>query len=332
MKQRVLLIDGDILCYRSSAVTEVRSVLCRHIPSGTEKILPTKTDLLEYLKVTSYEYEEADWQIIQRQDARSLKTTLEILESTLSKIKTIAFPDVVEVYISSGQNFRHTLDLPTPYKDHRGDLKPVNLLACRKYAVDKFKFIDCSDMMLETDDVLSIRAYEELEQGNVPCIASIDKDTRQANGVYMLDWTKDVPREEYLPFIGSLWKENNTIKGTGLKFLAYQILAGDATDTYKPYALANDVFGIKYGPGKAAKALELCSTTRELKDVILSEYARFYPTDFEYTNHLGFKVLGNAEKMLSTYFKCAYMKRSWTDDSNFHDFFDNVEDYSKRLI
>jgi flagellar biosynthesis regulator FlaF len=59
---------------------------------------------------------------------------------------------------------------------------------------------------IETDDMITIRAYEELAKGNYPIIVSADKDAQQSQGIEVLDFTQEVWKGKVIPQVGSLWK------------------------------------------------------------------------------------------------------------------------------
>jgi 5'-3' exonuclease len=208
--------------------------------------------------------------------------------------------------------FRHALALPTPYKDNRDDLiKPLQLADVRRYLQVKHKAQLVKG--IETDDMITIRAYEELAKGNYPIIASADKDAQQSQGVEVLNFGQEEWQGKVIPMVGSLWKEKTSYKGDGLKFLALQVLSGDSADTYKGYQLSN----IAYGPAKAMKVLEKANTEKEILEVLISEFKRLYPEPFDYTDCHGVEHTEvDWFDMLQLYWCCAYMKRSIDDESS----------------
>jgi hypothetical protein len=212
--------------------------------------------------------------------------------------------------------FRHALALPTPYKDNRDDLiKPLQLADVRRYLQVKHKAQLIKG--IETDDMITIRAYEELAKGNYPIIASADKDAQQSQGVEVLNFGQEEWQGKVIPTVGSLWKDKSAYKGEGLKFLALQVLSGDTADTYKGYQLSN----VSYGPAKAMKALEKTTTEKEILEVLISEFKRLYPEPFSYTDCHGVEHTEvDWFDMLQMYWSCAYMKRSIDDESSFIQF------------
>jgi hypothetical protein len=62
----------------------------------------------------------------------------------------------------------------------------VHLAACKKFLFKNFD-TTFSPEYLETDDLITIRAYEELALGNRPILATIDKDAYQSQGIELLN-------------------------------------------------------------------------------------------------------------------------------------------------
>lgn len=320
--KRILIIDCDSVSFRAAAASEKRTVICQHLPSGRQKEFPTRTALKKSLEEKSFKFDPIDWTFTDLQHPEPESHTNALVKSQIESMIREIEPDEVEVYLGSGLNFRNQLALPRPYKGSRGDaVRPVNLLKAREYAKKKYKAVDISYTNCETDDVVVIRAYEELNKGNLPFIGTVDKDSNQANGITLVNWTKNPMEIKTIPLIGELWKDkNNAIKGTGIKFLCLQWLMGDETDSYCPY----DLSSIKYGPTKAMNALKDCDNLQDMYDTVLREYDKMYPNEFEYVTWNANVTKGNAQSMLDMYFKCAYMKRSWDDQSDYKAFFSSL--------
>jgi 5'-3' exonuclease len=190
------------------------------------------------------------------------------------------------------------------------------LVAVRNHLRRKWKAKVVENGM-EVDDVVTIRAYECLLEGREAVLASVDKDSYQCQGVSLYNWTDEEPKVELIPDVGHLYKAKSTVKGNGLMFLAFQVLAGDLADTYKGYELSK----VSYGATKAMKALIDCKTEQDILKVTISEFKRLYPEPFEYTDCHG--VLHEESDwfdMLTLYWEVAYMKRSWDDNSSFMQF------------
>ena len=316
MGKRILIIDGDLIAYRFAAAGEQRSICVKHIKSSKERIFKTRTAFKEFLAAKDYEYVPEDYTIEDIQTVGNKDFTLSTIQKFIDKMIEFTWADDFEVYLGSGKTHRHYLPLPTPYKGNRKDtLKPLLFEDTRNYLRKKYKAKVIGE--LEVDDVVTIRSYEELQEGNEPILASIDKDSQQSAGVEVLNYMKDPWELKMIPDVGILYKEKTTIKGDGLKFLAYQTLAGDDADGYCGYDLSQ----VKYGPTKAMKALENAQTEKEVLEILISEFKKLYPNEFTYTDCHGVEQVDvNWFDMLQLYWDCAYMKRAWDDNSSFVQF------------
>jgi hypothetical protein len=322
MTERILIVDADLIAYQYAAANEKRTIVAKHLKSGREKIFKTRTELKTLLKEKNMEFKPEDYEIEDVQTAASIRFALRNIKGVIQRLTDHTWADRVELYLGTGKVFRHALALPTPYKDNRDDLiKPLQLADVRRYLQVKHKAQLVKG--IETDDMITIRAYEELAKGNYPIIASADKDAQQSQGVEVLNFGQEEWQGKVIPDVGSLWKvvigkgPATDIKGDGLKFLAFQTLAGDKADTYFGYKLSN----AKYGPAKAFKALEAAKTQQEVLQILIDEFKRLYPQPFDYTDCHG--VLHSDVDwfdMLQLYWSCAYMKRSIDDESSFIQF------------
>jgi hypothetical protein len=322
MTERILIVDADLIAYQYAAANEKRTIVAKHLKSGREKIFKTRTELKTLLKEKNMEFKPEDYEIEDVQTAASIRFALRNIKGVIQRLTDHTWADRVELYLGTGKVFRHALALPTPYKDNRDDLiKPLQLADVRRYLQVKHKAQLVKG--IETDDMITIRAYEELAKGNYPIIASADKDAQQSQGVEVLNFGQEEWQGKVIPDVGSLWKvvigkgPATDIKGDGLKFLAFQTLAGDKADTYFGYKLSN----AKYGPAKAFKALEAAKTQQEVLQILIDEFKRLYPQPFDYTDCHG--VLHSDVDwfdMLQLYWSCAYMKRGIDDESSFIQF------------
>lgn len=316
--KRILLIDGDVVAYRNAAAVEGRKIKVTHIKSGRTKDFNNRTAFYAFLKEKNFVYNESDYLIEDVQEPGELHVVYAIIDRFMEKVIDFTWADEYEIWLGkTGNTFRHDLPLPDPYKATRGSLiKPVNLPQVKNFIVRKFN-AQQSPGHLETDDVLTIRCYEELAKGNAPIMVTIDKDANQTQGVAVLNIYEEPWSIEEIPVVGNLYKQKTTWKGNGLKFLAFQTLSGDATDTYFPYKYSR----ANYGPAKAVAALDPCTSEKEILEAVIKEYKEvLYPDTYEYTSHNGVLVKADWKIMLDFFWKCAYMKRSWDDRSDFWEF------------
>lgn len=318
MSNRLLIVDGDLVAYIHAAAAETRTIIAKHLNSGREKEFKTRTEFKKFLTDKNMTFEPTDYQITDHQHPVDISFAISTLNKSLKTMQESTWTDNLEVYIGSGKTFRHELPLPSAYKSNRVNLiKPVHLTAVRNHMKRKWK-AKVIENGFEVDDVVTIRAYEALYSGQEAVLASTDKDSCQCQGIHLYNWSNENPQIQLIPDVGSLRREKVTVKGDGLKFLAFQVLAGDTADTYQGYELSK----LSYGPVKAMKALVDASTEKEVMQIMFDEFKRLYPEEFEYTDCHGKEHVATWKDMLQLYWKCAYMKRTWNDPSDVYDFMD----------
>ena len=318
MSKRLLIVDGDLVAYKHAAAAETRTIIAKHLKSGREKEFGTRTEFKKFLADKEIEFKPEAYEITDHQHPVDISFAISTANKSIEKLLESTWCDDLEIYIGGGETFRHKLPLPTPYKSNREDnIRPVHLTAVRNHLRRKYKAKVVENGM-EVDDVVTIRAYEALYNGQEAVLASVDKDSYQCQGIHLFNWTAENPTVELIPDVGTLRKVKSAVKGNGLKFLALQVLSGDAADTYKGYELSK----VSYGPVKAMKVLENASTEKEIMQIMFNEFKRLYPEEFEYTDCHGQHHVATWKHMLDLYWKCAYMKRSWNDPSDVYDFMD----------
>ncbi len=311
-------MDGDLVAYRHAAAAETTAIIAKHLKSGREKEFKTRTEFKKFLTDKGLTFEPTDYEITDEQYPLDISFAVSTVNKSMEKLQESTWCDEVEIYLGGGKTFRHDLALPTAYKNNRADnIKPVHLTAVRNHLKRKYK-AKIVENGLEVDDVVTIRAYEALYNDQEAVLASVDKDSYQCQGIHLYNWLAEEPKIELIPDVGTLRKEKSAIKGNGLKFLAFQVLAGDTADTYKGYELSK----LSYGPVKAMKALADANTEKEIMQIMFAEFKRLYPDKFDYTDCHGKEHTADWQDMLKMYWKCAYMKRSWNDPSSVYDFMD----------
>jgi 5'-3' exonuclease len=317
MSNRLLIVDGDLVAYRHAAAAESRTIIAKHLKSSREKEFKTRTEMKKFLSDKNIEFKPEDYEITDHQHPVDISFAISTVNASIEKLLENTWCDELEIYIGSGKTFRHSLPLPSPYKDNREDmLKPVHLTAVRNHLKRKYK-AKVVENGLEVDDVVTIRSYECLQNDQEAVLASVDKDSYQCQGISLYNWLAEEPKIELIPDLGHLRKVKSAVKGDGLMFLALQVLAGDSADTYKGYELSK----VSYGPAKAMKALQDCTSEQQILRVLISEFKRLYPETFSYTDCHGVEhEEADWFDMLQLYWTCAYMKRSWDDVSSFMQF------------
>lgn len=314
MKETVLLIDGDILAFRMSAAADERNILVKHNPTGKVKVFKHRTELKKRLTEKGVIDQLNDYTVEDQVIPGEISYCMFNIKNRIKKLKEFTEADRTEIYISGDVNFRKDLALPTRYKAVRDDLyRPTFLDDSKEYLTKYHGAVKAWE--IEADDILSVRAYEEIDKGNRAIIASVDKDTFQAERVGFLDWTQENMETFWIPNnpAGDIAHNGKKVVGHGYKFLAYQWLVGDKVDGYKPTELSK----LSYGDKTAVAHLAPLKTQEEISNFIVQKYKEFYPEPFTYIAWNGQEIEATWETMADLYFKCAWMKRSWDDQSDF---------------
>jgi hypothetical protein len=311
----ILLIDADIIAFRNAAVIEKRTIEATHNKSGNTRAFKNRTELKTFVEGKGIVYKAEDFQIKDVVQAAPFETLKKTMPATVNNLIEFTKADEIELHVgTSEKTFRDMLHLPSKYKDRDPSAKPVHLAQAKEWLVDNFPSFIARG--IEADDSLTIRSYEEKKKGNRPIMVSNDKDSRQSQGIELLDPTKEERKIELMPDIGELREVKSEVKGEGIIFLAYQTLAGDPVDTYQPYELSSR----KYGKKSAFKALVGLQESKSILEKVISEYKLLYPSPVEYVSVHGEKQCCNWEDFLLLYWRCAYMQRTWGDEGNFWDF------------
>tara|TARA_R100000951_G_scaffold97672_2_gene87358 strand:- start:504 stop:1295 length:792 start_codon:yes stop_codon:yes gene_type:complete len=235
MESDKVLIDGDIVAYRSAASLE--SEFFREVGPPDLKLYKYKKDHYEeFLK--GYKFWEAGNTSLKEHIHKSMDF---ILKRTVRDFQSGSY----QVYLTGSNNFRHQVAKSFPYKETRKvNPKPVDLPKARAYLIEDFGAIVSEGE--EADDLIAIEATR---CGPTTIIASIDKDMLQIPcrhfNINRGDWT-------------------TVTQVSGLRFFYTQVLTGDASDNIK------GVHGI--GPKTAKKLLSGVNVEEEMWDVCVKAY------------------------------------------------------------
>lgn len=328
--KRVLLIDGDQIAYVCAAAAEERTILVKHKPTGIEKSFKTRTEFKEAMQKRNKAITE-DYEIEDKVEAESVSFCLKVIKQKIANLIRDTQADEHEIYAGDSNNFRLKLPLPKSnkegntgqYKGNRSNtVRPILLPDAKAYLHRVMRAQSVDGM--EVDDMLSIRAYEELAKGNIPIIASFDKDTYQAQGCYIYYFKDKNAKVYHIPELGNLtFKAPSTVKGDGLKFLCYQLLVGDFVDGFCSY----DCSTKRFGPKTAYNLLKDLASEKECLEMVLKVFKERYPEPFTYTAWDDSIIESSWKHQLEMYFACCWMKRSRDDPSSPWILFDkyNVE-------
>lgn len=226
-EQVVLAIDGDPFRYRAgfAAETPVYDVVAVYDdkPFRMRFSRTTKHTALENFNKWKDKHESAE--IIDctksvkadpEEGAREmLRTQVDSVIKEVRQKYRIDRRDLrVDIYLSTGSNFRDTLAKLKPYKGNRdAKHKPVHFKAMTDELQKRYKIIDATGY--EADDAVSIAAAQMAETGQRYVIATIDKDLDQIPGMHY-DYLKKVFYE--------------VSEEDGRRWFWQQVLSGDGTD------------------------------------------------------------------------------------------------------
>lgn len=317
-KKPLVVVDADTLVYRAAAVSEERSVLVKHIPSKREKIYKNKTEFKNAMKGKNFVVNTEHFIFEDIQEEQPISNCLHTVKLQAQKIID-RFPEHEIIWCCGDRdNFRLDLPLPVQYKSNRSSMiRPIHLSKAKEYFIQKYKAK--SGEGYECDDLSIILAYDGKNKGRDVILLSPDKDSKQAVGLNLFDYTNPdkggVEINEWHPIELNLKKE---FKSYGIPFLAYQLLRGDGSDGWWPYKLA----GKEFGDTGAYKLLKDCQTAKECLEVVIKQYQKWYPEPVTYRAWNGKEYTKDWKDILQMYFYCAKMKQSEDDELNTEEFLD----------
>lgn len=318
-KTKVTIVDADSIAYRCAAASEKRSIIVKHNPTGISKEFSTRTEFKDLLKSKNKFDKIGEYSIEDVQTPEPIENALHSVKANIERIKERTEADQMIIIVGGTSNYRESLALPTLYKSQRiGMQRPVHLKEAKQYLINVHKAEEVNG--IEADDEVMLRAYEFRDMGFDVTIASIDKDNLQVEDFKVYNYADDELFEVQGHSIKQITKgKGKKVVGSGVGFLAYQMLVGDPTDGYNPCELA----GIKYGDISALKDLNGCDEPKDFLEVVVKKYKQWYPEPVTYTAWDGEQYTKDYKEILQMYFVCAKMLRSAADENNAEEFFNS---------
>lgn len=317
-KDVVLIIDGDILSYKVAAVTEKTSISVTN-PKGLQRSFKTRTELKDFLKSKDKLSELPNYQVEDVQEPAQISHCLSTVNNAIKNAMNRVGANKFEIYIGGSGNFRDELPLPVAYKgsEARKRVKrPVRLNEIKDHLINHKSAIKVKGV--EADDVVQYRTEFLLESG-IDCILySNDKDATQSQKLFKI-YNPDTDQvTTYNNPIGEIhWhgSKQNTIKGSGLKFLIYQILIGDTIDNYFMKSLRK----VKYGDKSFYKDFNDLKTCNSVLGKAVELLKSWFPEPITYQCWKGETHTKDWMEIAELYFSCAYMKTKLNDKTCFKD-------------
>lgn len=312
-------VDSDTLLYGATAACEDRSILVTHVPTGKTKSFSNRTEFKQTMKSKGKEV-TADYEIEDIQEPQPLEHTLHIVKQRVENILD-NFPGCEVVFCAGDKNnFRAALPYPTKYKGNRDNaLRPLLLKDVHRAFNKKYKSV-ISDGH-ETDDEISILAYEALNQGREAIVVSPDGDSRQFDGLKLGGYHSDLSSCISIEFFSKMkWTDGN-FDSYGFPWMVMQCAVGDATDGLNPTYLPKK----RYGEKGFFNEFGSLKTPEELCLKLIEKYQEWFPSEFVYTSWNGVDVVADWKFMLNLYWKGTTMKRKRDEEPDFLSFIKEKE-------
>lgn len=307
-----LLIDADLIAYRSAAVCEERSVDVKHKSSGKVKNFTTRTVFKEFLRIKGYPYVADDYVFTDLQEPMPVSNALHTVKSQIKSFQNKFKPAITRIVLSGDNNFRDKLFLPKQYKGNRkSNLRPLLLADCREY----LKLVKNAEIVesAEADDAVVYLGYAYKKAGYDPIVATIDKDANAYSGLKVWNFTDIESEPVLIPDLGYINKTDKGVKGAGFLWYCMQMLMGDSTDFYRPFEVVNQ----KIGEVHCFNLLKGCLDEKSALEVVIAEYKRLIPKDFEYTDWQGVLRKVDYKYWLQLYHRCVRMQAVRDDPLDF---------------
>lgn len=306
----VLVVDGDILSYKLSAIGDER--VCLVSKGGKTKEYKNKTEFKKKFKDKGWDFNT--FTFTDTLKPKPIEYCLGTLKSAIRNLKERTGCDYVEIYIGGSENFRLDLPLPSKYKLSRKELlRPTYLTECKEYLIKyhgakKIKGVEC-------DDYVQQRMYELWGDGCGGILYTNDKDALQSFRHPITTYNPDKDEiKSYDGYLGKLWIQGDKyVKGCGLKWLIGQTLFGDSSDGYK----GNDLAPQAYGDKTYYKDVVNIPTVKELLEYAVTKWKEWYPTPITYTAWDGKEYTKDWLEIAEMYWSCGYMRISNNDDTTF---------------
>ena len=305
MTSKIIILDGDEIAYNCACVGEKRSIIATHNPSGREKEFKNRTEFRTFIKG---KFDEELFTIKDVQNATDFSFVRKLIKEHTEKVLGALNADGFEIYLSGDNNFRLDLPKPVRYKSNRlFVVRPVHLQAAKKYLESMGARVVHGR---EADDVLAERMFDGYTSGQKIVGCTVDKDARMNLG-WLVNPDKLSEGERFIDGLGSIEYDKGKITAYGRFQLYTQLLIGDPTDCYCPREWLQEK--TLYGPAKAFKSLNGCTTDAEAIAKVIEQYRAWYPSEVVFKDFSGVEHTFTWKDILQVIADCAYMRRSVND-------------------
>lgn len=320
-KKKLVVVDADTLVFRSAAVSEERSVNVKHLPSGRERIYKSRTEFKDAMKKKNFKVKPEDFTFEDIQEPEPVDHCLHTIRMQADAIISRFSGSEVIFCCGEKNNFRLNLEFPEQYKSNRSDnIRPIHLSSGKDFLIKKYKAQSADGF--EVDDLSIIISYEGKKKGRDVILCSPDKDSRQAVGLKLFDYTNpDKEIVEIKNWHEIVLNDKKEFKSYGVPFFCFQWIRGDLSDHVIPYKLA----GVKFGDAGAYKLFKDCKTAKECLNKVVEQYRQWYPEPVTYTAWNGKEYTKDYKGLLQLFFSAIYMLRSHNDKTTAEEFLDMYE-------
>lgn len=304
-QDKVLIVDGDIACYKIASVTEFKYLYTSY--EGEEYKVKSKKSFLAYCEENDLDINS--FSVVPTQIAEPVSYAIKSLNDSVAKVMEYCGCNKVEFYIGGSGNFRNDIPLPVQYKTNRTEtVRPIHLTALKEYLI-KYKGAKkvCGS---EADDVVNNR-MRTLNKQSIRCVLySNDKDCMQNVDYDLLNFNPDkVDIIVSKKGVGELIDRGKDVKGSGLKWLILQTLLGDEIDGFTPKLF----FKKKYADKSFYKDFNDCKTEVEVLEKFVEVAKRLVPDSVSYTSFTGKLMELNRKELFEMYYLLPKMRDGWCE-------------------
>ena len=305
---KVVLINGDILSYKSASAIDGRKILVTK--NNKSRKFKHRTEFKDLCKIKGWDYGTFDIKDIQ--EPAPFSVLCDVLDGGIGNALKETGCNKFEVYVEGKTNFRSSLPLIDKYKDREDVIRPVHLKETKNRLIEKHGAYRIGER--ECDDYIQQRSYELSCDGIYAVTWTIDKDSQQN---YQFDINIYNPDKEelvsYKKGVGNLWETSNGIKGNGLKWLVFQSLLFDKIDGY----CLNQFYIKRYGEKSFYKDFKDLKTEYDVLVKAVEILKTKLPEKIEYTSWNDVAVSVDWLGLTELYFKCCYMRIRDNDETTF---------------
>ena len=299
-QDKVLIVDGDIACYKIASVTEFKYLYTSS--EGEEYKVKSKKSFLAYCEENDLDINS--FSVVHTQIAEPVSYAIKSINDSMIKVMEYCGCNRIEYYIGGSGNFRNEIPLPVQYKTNRTEtVRPIHLTALKDYLI-KYKGAKkvCTQ---EADDIVNNRMRTLNKQGIRCVLYSNDKDCMQNVDYDLLNFNPDkadiiVSKKG----VGELIDRGKDVKGSGLKWLILQTLLGDEIDGFTPKVFFNK----KYAGKSFYKDFNNCKTEVEVLEKFVEVVKRLVPDSVSYTSFTGQLMELNRKELFEMYYLLPKMK------------------------